>query len=73
MAEKRHGYSMGIYFSGGGGHALGFWRSGESTGLLSRFSGHTYFFDPQCRLLQRRQLRVPELAGRHPERRISNV
>jgi len=46
MDEKRQGYSMGIYFSGGGGHALGFWRSGESTGLLSRFNGHTYFFDP---------------------------
>lgn len=46
MAGKRTGYSLGIYFSGGGGHALGIWRSGESGGLLSKLSGHTYFFDP---------------------------
>jgi hypothetical protein len=43
MDAKRQGYSMGIYFSGGGGHALGFWRSGKAG---SKFSGHTYFFDP---------------------------
>src|SRR5262245_26892412 len=33
MDEKRQGYSLGIYFNGGGGHALGFWRSGSSSGL----------------------------------------
>jgi hypothetical protein len=48
MDEKRKGYSMGIYFTGGGGHALGFWRSGKSKGLFSKFSGHTYFFDPNA-------------------------
>lgn len=48
LDQKRQAYSMGIYFSGGGGHALGFWRSGASTGLLSKFSGHTYFFDPNA-------------------------
>src|SRR5262245_16269248 len=43
LDEKRQGYSMGIYFTGGGGHALGFWRSGKQG---SKYSGHTYFFDP---------------------------
>lgn len=46
MTDKRCGYSIGIYFHGGGGHALGIWRSGRSSGVGSRFSGHTYFFDP---------------------------
>lgn len=46
MDEKRAGYSMGIYFSSGGGHALGLWRSGRSSGFGSSLSGHTYFFDP---------------------------
>jgi hypothetical protein len=46
MDEKRRGYSVGIYFLGGGGHALAFWRSGTTGKLFSRFSGHTYFFDP---------------------------
>jgi hypothetical protein len=52
MDEKRQGYSLGIYFSAGGGHALGFWRSGSSDGLFSRFSGHTYFFDPNVGCLK---------------------
>lgn len=46
MSEKRTGYSMGIYFTSGGGHALGLWRTGRSTGFLSSLSGHSYFFDP---------------------------
>ncbi len=46
MPTKRTGYSMGIYFSDGGGHAIGMWRSGSNSGMLSKWTGHTYFFDP---------------------------
>lgn len=48
LDEKRQGYSMGIFFKGGGGHALGIWRSGRSSGFLSGLSGHSYFFDPNA-------------------------
>ncbi|BBO67189.1 hypothetical protein DSCA_11190 [Desulfosarcina alkanivorans] len=46
LDEKRRAYSMGIYFSDGGGHSLGIWRSGRSSGLFHGLSGHSYFFDP---------------------------
>ena len=48
LDEKRRGYSMGIFFQGGGGHALGIWRSGKSSGLFKGLSGHSYFFDPNA-------------------------